>query len=77
MDIQDDDILVGLDGCKPCVAVKAKYPNLKYVCIPRTVVKEHDSFELAVKKAIFKLKVTGYPVILDKQLEKIKGYPRP
>lgn len=76
-------ILVGLESCPGCKIIHEAHPEVQYVVVPRTSANaDKDVFE--VKKALGRLGVTKFPVLLDDSMQaiiplekldpKLKGY---
>ena len=63
-------LLVGLQDCPGCKLIHEKYPKVPYVEVPRLVENAHkDVFE--VKKAIGRLGVTEFPVLINDAMNRI------
>lgn len=75
-EVQPDDVIVGIESCKACGPISEKYPENEYVCLPRKIIAEEYLRILTIKKTIAKLGVTSFPVVLNRFLTKVQGYPR-
>ena len=63
-------LLVGLENCPGCKIIHEKYPEIPFVEIPRQAANANkDVFE--VKKAIGKLGVTTFPVLLNDAMNRL------
>ena len=61
-------IIIGKSGCKKCVEVKNKYPNMKYIEIPdRASTPEMRE----IKKKIGKLDFEMYPIVVNDDMTEI------
>lgn len=57
-------ILVGLESCGTCEIVKANYPNVPYFQLKKSGCEK----SLAIKKALSKLGISHFPVLLKEDL---------
>ena len=63
-------LLVGLENCGPCKILHEKYPHIPFVEVPRHAgAADMDVFE--VKKAISRLGVKEFPVLLNDAMNEI------
>jgi len=63
-------LLVLLQNCKPCMDLQAKHPNVPFVVVPRISANaDKDVFE--VKKALGRLGITEFPVLLNNDLTQV------
>jgi len=57
-------ILIGLENCKPCEQLHARYPKVPFVEVPRHAASaDMDVYE--VKKALGRLGIREFPVLLN------------
>jgi len=68
-------ILVGTHYCKFCKIYHEKHPEIPYVEIPPSCRGLWHTKESRAKKACGKLKVKGYPVLLNDDMTEIVRYP--
>lgn len=72
--LPDDAVIVSIPNCKACNQAIQLYPNTKHISLDPV----SSSVEvLEAKKAVTKLKVAGYPVVLNAAMTKIIGYTNP
>jgi len=63
-------ILVGLERCPGCKIIHEKHPEIPYVEVPRISANaDKDVFE--VKKALGRLGITEFPVLLNDSMNKV------
>ena len=63
-------ILVGLENCKGCKIMHEKHPEIPYVVVPRRAANaDKDVFE--VKKALGRLGIKEFPVLLNDALNRV------
>lgn len=63
-------ILVGLENCPGCKIIHEKHPEVPYVVVPRQVADaDKDVFE--VKKAVGRLGIDKFPVLLSDALNEV------
>ena len=63
-------LLVGLENCPGCKIIHEKHPEISYVVIPRQAGNsDKDVFE--VKKAIGRLGIQEFPVLLNDAMNKV------
>ena len=63
-------LLVGLERCPGCKIIHEKYPDIPYVELPRISANaDKDVFE--VKKAIGRLGITEFPVLVNDAITKV------
>lgn len=72
--IPNDAVIVTLPFCKPCNRVVAANPGIRHISLD---AKAESQEVLEAKKAIAKLRVAGYPVVLNTSMTKVIGYPAP
>ena len=60
-------IIVGLEGCESCKILRAKYPNMKYVEIPRKVGISTGQLH-EIKKMIGKSGLNQFPMLIEDDL---------
>ena len=63
-------ILVGLEDCEGCKIIHAKHPEVQYVVVPRKI-ESCDRDILEIKRAMFRLGVKMFPVLVDDGLTQI------
>lgn len=63
-------IIVGIPPCKACKQLAARYPHIAYVEVP-SIASAYDKQALEVKKALTRLKVNWFPVILNDEMTEI------
>lgn len=74
LQIPDDAVIITIPGCKACNQVVDQYPNTKHILLDPVAT---SAAMLEAKKAVIKLKVAGYPVVLNSAMSKIIGYTNP
>lgn len=63
-------ILVGLENCASCKIIHENHPEVSYVVLPRQAANsDKDVFE--IKKAIGKLGVRDFPVLVNDAITKV------
>lgn len=63
-------LLVLLENCPGCDVIREKRPDIPYVVVPRRVEKaDKDTFE--VKKALGRLGVNEFPVLLNNDMTQV------
>jgi len=74
MNLTNDMIIVAIPNCKACIQAMSRYPHVQHIVLD---AKSASPEVLAAKKAVTKLKVAGYPVILNSTMTKVIGYTNP
>ena len=69
-------ILVGAHFCGACKHIAKQHSDVRYVEIPERI-KDWSSPEGRAKKAVQRLRVSMYPVMLNDEMTKILFYPGP
>jgi len=72
--LPSDSIIISIPHCKACHQITQQNPHIKHIIIDS----RSDSLEmLEVKKKLAKLRIAGYPAVVDKDLTKVLCYPAP
>jgi len=66
-------IIVGIPPCKACKVLAEQYPAVEYVELPLVAGKGNPR-ALEVKKAIRKLNITGFPVVINNEMTEVLTY---
>ena len=63
-------IIITLENCKPCHDLIAKYPNVKYIELPRRIENaDKDMFEL--KKRVGQLGIREFPALVNDEITEV------
>jgi len=54
-------ILIGLEHCPGCSIVRANFPNVNFIEVPRNATKENNN----VKRILDELGLADYPIVLN------------